>query len=157
MNLQQHIGLLTNQDIANTVNMHLYWPFLKQDWKGKAQKYREDLDTGALEELKCPTCQKGFKRNKDYKYHMKDCRECECDIPGCGKTFDHMKKLERHKSKVHLQTFKCDVCSKVFAEKRNLKRHESTHKWKLTRVILRNPYLTISVYLSKLNKGKQYS
>jgi len=91
------------------------------DWKGKAQKYREDLDTGALEELKCPTCQKGFKRNKDYKYHMKDCRELECDIPGCGKTFDHMKKLERHKSKVHLQTFKCDVCSKVFAEKRNLK------------------------------------
>jgi len=145
MNLQQHIGLLTNQDIANTVNMHLHWHFLKQDWKGKAQKYREDLDTGALEELKCPTYQKGFKRNKDYKYHMKDCREWECDIRGCGKTFDHMKKLERHKSKVHLQTFKCDVCSKVFAEKRNLKRHESTHKWKLTRVILRNPYVTISV------------
>ena len=22
---------------------------------------------------------------KDFKYHIKDCQECECDIPGCGR------------------------------------------------------------------------
>ena len=66
---------------------------------------------------------------KNFNYHIKDCQECECDIPGCGKLFKHKKKLERHKNKFHL-CFKCEVCSKVFAEKRNLKRHKCTHKWK---------------------------
>ena len=114
--------------IANTVDMHLHWPFLKQDWKEKAQKHREDLDMGVLEDMKCPTRNTVFKRMKDFKYHIKDCQECECDIPGCGKLFNHKKKLERHKNKFHLQCFKCEVCSKVFAEKRNLKRHKCTHK-----------------------------
>ena len=108
--------------------MYLHWPFLKQDWKEKAQKHREDLDMGVLEDMKCPTCKTVFKRMKDFKYHLKDCQECECDIPGCGKLFNHKKKLERHKNKFHLQCFKCEVCSKVFTEKRNLKRHKCTHK-----------------------------
>ena len=114
--------------IANTVDMHLHWPFLKQDRKEKVQKHREDLDMGVLEDMKCPTCNTVFKRTKDFKYHIKDYQECECDIPRCGKLFNHKKKLERHKNKFHLQCFKCEVCSKVFAEKRNLKRHKCTHK-----------------------------
>lgn len=99
----------------------------RMDWKEKAQKHREDLDMGVLEDMKCPTCKTVFKRRKDFKYHIKDCQECECDFPGCGKLFNHKKKLERHKDKFHLQCFKCEVCSKVFAEKRNLKRHKCTH------------------------------
>ena len=35
------------------MDMHLHWPFLKQNWKKKAQKHREDLDTGVLEDMKC--------------------------------------------------------------------------------------------------------
>ena len=121
-------NILVNTQNANTVDMYLHWPFLKQDWKEKAQKQREDLDTGVLEDMKCPTCKAVFKRSKDFKYHMKDCQECECDIPGCGKLFNHKKKLERHKNKFHHKCFKCEVCSKVFAEKRNLKRHKCIHK-----------------------------
>ena len=72
---------------------------LKQDWKEKAQKGREDLDMGVLEDMKCPKCKTVLKRRKDFNYHIKDCQECECDIPGCGKLFNHKKKLERHKNK----------------------------------------------------------
>ena len=60
--------------IANTVDMRLHWPFLKQDWKEKAQKHKEDLDMGALEDMKCPTCKTVFKRMKHFKYHIKDCQ-----------------------------------------------------------------------------------
>ena len=112
--------------IANTVDMHLHWPFLKQDWKEKAQKHREDLDMGVLEDMKCPTCNTVFKRMKDFKYHIKDCqRNVNVTFLDVG---NNKKKLERHKNKFHLQCFKCEVCSKVFAEKRNLKRHKCTHK-----------------------------
>jgi len=68
-----------------TSETHLHWPFLKQDWKGKARKYREDLDTGALEELKCPTCQKGFKRNKDYNITWKIVRNVNVTYLDVGK------------------------------------------------------------------------
>ena len=68
-----------------------------QDWKNKAQGLRENIDTGMLEERKCPTCTKVFSREKHLKYHMKECHQCTCDQ--CNETFDHEQKLKRHKNK----------------------------------------------------------
>lgn len=81
--------------------MYLYWFFLKQDWKEKVQKYREDLDMGVLEDMKCFICKIVFKRMKDFKYYIKDCQECECDIFGCGRFFNYKKKFERYKNKFY--------------------------------------------------------
>ncbi|XP_044179318.1 putative zinc finger protein 840 isoform X2 [Acropora millepora] len=98
----------------------------RMDWKQKAQSYREDLDTGLLNKMQCPTCRKSFTGDKDCKQHMKGCKTCVCEV--CNKTFDHESKLKRHTNKMHLSTYKCETCNKVFAERRNLARHQRTHK-----------------------------
>ena len=75
--------------------INFYRSFLKQDWKEKAQKHRQDLDMGVLEDMKCLTV---LKRGKDLKYHIKDCQEYECDIPGFGKLFNQKRQGTRTSS-----------------------------------------------------------
>ncbi|KAI8485676.1 uncharacterized protein LOC144907043 [Branchiostoma floridae x Branchiostoma belcheri] len=97
----------------------------RKDWEAKAQRQREDMDTGLAEPRRCPTCNIQFSREKDLKYHQKGCHPCVCDE--CKNTFNHELKLKRHIAKTHGESFKCPVCKKTFAEKRNLKRHQKLH------------------------------
>ncbi|XP_078686973.1 uncharacterized protein LOC144919400 [Branchiostoma floridae x Branchiostoma belcheri] len=94
----------------------------RKDWEEKAQREREDMDTGLAEPKRCPTCNTEYSREKDFKYHIKGCRPCVC--VECNKTFNHQQKLKRHIANTHGETIKCPVCKKSFAEKRNLKRHQ---------------------------------
>ena len=117
--VRHYVDISLRHNFFNTYN-------LKQDWKQKAQSYREDVDTGLLNKMQCPTCRKSFTRDKDCKQHIKGCKTCVCAV--CNKTFDHESKLKRHTNKMHLSTYKCETCNKVFAERRNLARHQRTHK-----------------------------
>lgn len=99
--MQQHTVLVflpLKTHIANTVYINFYRPFLKQYWEEKAQKHRQDLDMGVLEDMKCPACKTVLKRRKDLKYHIKDCQEYECDIPGFGKLFNQKRQGTRTSS-----------------------------------------------------------
>ncbi|KAK2555163.1 hypothetical protein P5673_023138 [Acropora cervicornis] len=68
---------------------------------------------GVLEDMKCLTV---LKRGKDLKYHIKDCQEYECDIPGFGKLFNQKRQGTRTSSvsnvlnvKISSEVIKTDV------------------------------------------------
>ena len=88
------IFLPVKTHIANTVDMHLHWHFLKQDWKEKAQKHREDLDMVVLEDMKCPTRKTVFKRMKDFKYHIKTARNVNVTFLDVGNFLTTRKSLK---------------------------------------------------------------
>ncbi|KAI8487895.1 hypothetical protein Bbelb_343430 [Branchiostoma belcheri] len=43
----------------------------RKDWKEKAQRTREDMDTDLVEKKRCDRCNTSFTRDKDLKYHQK--------------------------------------------------------------------------------------
>ncbi|XP_078702589.1 PR domain zinc finger protein 14-like [Branchiostoma floridae x Branchiostoma belcheri] len=94
----------------------------RKDWKEKAQRTREDIDMGLVENKRCDRCNTSFTRDKDLKYHLKGCMECTCTE--CGDKFSHTIKLKRHMAKLHRKKYTCNHCNMSFSEGRNLTRHQ---------------------------------
>ena len=97
-----------------------------QEWRGEAQRRREDLDTGLSDTKKqCMKCLKYFNCEKNIRYHSKGCIIINCSE--CDQVFSHTSLLKTHMDKVHVKIFKCEECGKAFASKRNLTRHLVIH------------------------------
>ena len=94
-----------------------------QDWNRQAQLEREDEECG-LRERKCDNCSRIFKREKDFKYHVKLCESCCCKT--CSKSFKNKEHLQKHE-KIHAKSHHCSECNKSFATSYDLKKHKSSH------------------------------
>lgn len=91
----------------------------RMNWKEKVQRHREDLDTGVLEDMKCPTCKTVFKRSKDFK----TARNVNVTFLGVGNFLTTRKSLKGTRT-----SFISNVLNVKLAEKRNLKRRKCTKK-----------------------------
>ena len=76
----------------------------KEGWKRVACDYKPILT--------CVTCDKIFKKERHYRYHIQHCGDFECQT--CKKKFNNYQNLKRH-ILVHQETdFKCSTCGKNF-------------------------------------------
>jgi uncharacterized Zn-finger protein len=78
--------------------------------------------------FKCTICGKNFRRNFQFKRHLKsheNKREFKCKV--CGKAFNTKVSLNHHELIHQEKMFKCPECGKSFKIKYELKMHSVVH------------------------------
>ena len=112
----------------------MFLVFTPQEYTKRAKHLRDTIDvssggsfTAALktDAFYCSRCPKTFRREKDLKYHEKECGPHKC--ADCGKEFADGVLYAKH-CKIHTNKYKCEICQKRFSAANSLKRHLEHHQ-----------------------------
>jgi uncharacterized Zn-finger protein len=114
---------ITSETKARPARRSFYYARFSLDSDNETDSYARPVRV-----FKCTICGKNFRRNYQFKRHLKsheNKREFKCKV--CGKAFNTKVSLNHHELIHQEKIFKCPECEKSFKIKHEVKRHSISH------------------------------